>query len=68
MGIDDDAAYKIHCNVQMGSFYYPEDLSQFSEVKSSVMDKEYKGTIGKGTSYKTMEIESKNGDIMIFVY
>mgnify|MGYP006287876015 CR=1 FL=1 len=68
IGIDDDATYRVHCKVQMGSFYYPEDLAKFDQVSSSMMNKEYEGKIGHGTSDKTMEIESKNGDVVIFVY
>jgi len=68
LGISDEAAYNISCEVKMGSFYYPEELANFDKMESSMMSKEYSGKLGKNPGNNHMEIESKNGDVVIFVY
>lgn len=68
LGISDEASYNITCEVKMGSFYYPEELANFDKVESSMMSKEYSGKLGKNPGSNDMEIESKNGDVVIFVY
>lgn len=68
IGIHHNASFALICDVKMGSFYYPEEMTRFSSVESSMTSKSYTGTIGKGSSGHSMELESKNGDIVIFEY
>ncbi|MCF8308322.1 MAG: DUF4097 family beta strand repeat-containing protein [Bacteroidales bacterium] len=68
LGINNGSSYKLHCEIKMGTFYYPEDLVSFTDTETSMTNKEYTGTLGKGNDDNSMEIESKNGDVVIFIY
>ena len=67
-GINNGSSYKLHCEIKMGSFYYPDDMVSFTETETSMTNKEYSGKVGSGNSSNSMKIESKNGDVVIFIY
>lgn len=68
IGVDKNAAYQVECEVKMGSFFYPEEISEMHITESSMLSKSYEGRIGKGKSDATMSLENKSGDIIIYEY
>ena len=68
MGVDKNSAFNVECEVKMGSFYYPEEISEMTISESSMLSKSYEGRIGKGNNAGTMTLENKNGDIIIYEY